>query len=772
MTDGRINADALKASVDIVDIIGARVVLKRAGKDYRGLCPFHDDSHPSMDVVPDKQMYHCKSCGAGGDVIDFLMKLDGSTFPEAAAQLGAPGPRLTEEPSRVNGKHHAPRGTKPERTPEIPPAGTPPPSFQGAVAHWCYRDADARPMFYILRKDKAEKDSAGKPRKDFYPQTWAPADGWQPQGWPAPRPLYGLERLATAPANAAVILVAGEKCADAGADLFPPERVVMTWPGGEGAVDKADLSSLQGRKVFIWPDADEAGSKCRDALIAALEGIASELWLFNVSDMPIKWDVADAVESGWDFGRVQTWRHDTVQGGKRLTRHIYPEKQAAAIAPLTEPEDAKERATLATKADIEMSARHWKTAPWRHHLIFGGKEGEQVPIKCVANCVTPFRHDAKWAGLLRWDEMAATVRCTRPLPWGEQPDEWGDQHDTGAAEWLDRTGMHYSSGLVSDAIRRIAHESPFHPVREYLGNLKWDGTERVDHWLTTYCGAKNDLYTRSVAKSTLVSAAARAIHPGVRVKSMMILIGPQDIGKSEVFSILGGRWFGPQHGIIGGDAQKAKEQCTKLWMIEMSELATIRDSSVETVKDFVSTSEDTYRPAYGRYVRTIPRCCIFVGTANSDEIFRDDTGNVRFWPIKITCEIDLAGLRRDRDQLWAEAVHMYGQGADWWISDPEVKALAAHEQDARMVQDEWVGTIGLWLNDPEQRMRTWFRLAEVMHKALGLEPGRQNKADQRRAGSCMRRLGFDNSPRVGSLDDGDLAGKQFKVWKRPGSEED
>ena len=771
----KINTDDLKAAVDIVDVIGARLVLRRAGREYKGLCPFHDDTNPSLTVSPEKQIFWCPACDAKGDVIEFVMRLDGCTFREATVKLGAPGPRLTEQPD-VAPKPRKPAPT--EREPEIPPEGTEPPSFAGSSGHWCYHTADGRPWFFIVRHNekaldpqgKPKLDPLGKPQKRFNPLTWAPADGWQSKAWPAPRPLYGLERLARAGAGAKVVLVEGEKCADAGAQIFPAGIVTMTWPGGAGGVNYVDLEPLRGHEVFIWPDADDAGTKVKDALVARLEKIAAKVYWYNVSEQAEKFDIADALERGWDYTYIRAWGKETIQGGSRLKEHRYVVTTApAAILAFQSNLMASvvERATQQTQAERKMNAQSWDVAPWRSKLIPGGKDNDKV-LRCTANCIVPFRHDKLWAGNLRWDEMAQTIRVAQPLPWGEQPVEWGDHHDVAATEWLDRTGMHYTKNMVADAVQLVAMENSFHPVREFLNNLKgkWDGVKRIETWLTTYCGASNNPYTQFAGKAMLVAAVARAIKPGVRVKSMLVLIGPQDIGKSEVFAILGGKWFGPQHGEIKGDAQKAKEQCTKLWLIEMSELATIRDSSVDAVKDFVSTSEDTYRPAYGRRAMTMPRCCVFVGTANADEIFRDETGNVRFWPVKIECDIDLEGLRRDREQIWAEAVAEYHAGFNWWITDENIKQIATSEQNARMVQDEWQSVISRWLDQPQQGLVNEYRLVDILVNGIGLDVANCGLLEQKRAASIMRRLGYLKKKSKGSDD-----AARCKVWALPAKDD-
>jgi putative DNA primase/helicase len=241
----------------------------------------------------------------------------------------------------------------------------------------------------------------------------------------------------------------------------------------------------------------------------------------------------------------------------------------------------------------------------------------------------------------------------------------------------------------------------------------------------------------------MISAVARAMQPGCQVKTVLILFGAQDAGKSEVFRVLGSPWFAVQNGSIGGDNTKAIEQCSKVWIIEMAELAKLkRADDVESIKSFISTYEDTYRPAYAHRVQTIPRCSVFCGTSNPSEVLSDPTGNVRFWPVKVCDEIDLETLRSDRDQLWAEATHRYKAGEKWWIEDKATRLLAAEAATEFVVRDEWVTVIEYWLDQPEARLKSGVTTGEILTGALKLEIGKTERREANRVGNIMRQLGY------------------------------
>ena len=268
----KVDVDALKAAVSIVDVVASYVTLKKRGAEFVGLCPFHADKNPSLWIVPAKRMYHCFSCGASGDVLDFVQNIEGVDFKEACKRLGAPDTKW--EPRLPIKQEAAPR---PDRVTSKPPADAGVPDMQmrslGEPSRtWCYRDADELPLGYIARYETG----AGKEIRAW---TWGARGeekpAWGCAHWSKPRPLYGLDRLAAKPA-APVLLVEGEKAADAAQTLLP-QYVAATWPGGAQAWKHADLEPLRGRRVDLWPDADEPGREAMQAisrLLADSRGLA------------------------------------------------------------------------------------------------------------------------------------------------------------------------------------------------------------------------------------------------------------------------------------------------------------------------------------------------------------------------------------------------------------------------------------------------------------------------------------------------------------------
>lgn len=259
----RIDTAALLARVNIADVIERYVPLTKAGAEHEACCPFHTEDTPSFKVNAAKGFYHCFGCGAHGDAIAFLREHQGMTFHDAIAALGGdtlPAPQADQSPPvRQSTKRENGDASACPWTPILPVpdhAGEPPKAHikRGLPERvWCYRDADGRPLGFVYRF----KTSTGG--KEVLPLAYArneatAAEEWRWMAFPEPRALYGLDRLAAKP-EATVLLVEGEPCADAAAELLP-EYAVVSWPGGGKAVKKADWRPLAGRKVIAWPDAD------------------------------------------------------------------------------------------------------------------------------------------------------------------------------------------------------------------------------------------------------------------------------------------------------------------------------------------------------------------------------------------------------------------------------------------------------------------------------------------------------------------------------------
>ncbi len=320
-----------------------------------------------------------------------------------------------------------------------------------------------------------------------------------------------------------------------------------------------------------------------------------------------------------------------------------------------------------------------------------------APIPQLANVIHALKHAPQWAGVLAFDEFALNVVSKMPTPWSTSPEIWTDNHDRKTAEWLQHQSINVSVETAAHGIQAVALENRFHPLRDFLTALKWDGKKRLNNWPTVYLGAEKSQLP--FGEKFLISAVARALRAGVKVDHITVLEGNQGIKKSSAVEELFKPYFCDYLPDLG--SKDAFLQLRGLWCVEISELAALGRSGVERIKGFLSARVDRYRPPYGRRPIDVPRACVFVGTTNSDTYLLDETGNRRFWPIKCG-SIDLTALRRDRDQLLAEAVTRFQNGITWWL-DPDQLRDAEEAQEQRLSLDAWHESIQRWIEDPTQK---------------------------------------------------------------------
>jgi predicted P-loop ATPase len=319
---------------------------------------------------------------------------------------------------------------------------------------------------------------------------------------------------------------------------------------------------------------------------------------------------------------------------------------------------------------------------------------------------------------------------------------------------------------IFTAVQRVAHENKYHPVREYLDGLsRFDPRElaevHFDDWLTYYCGAADNTYTRAIGSRFLVSAVVRILWPGCKADCSLILEGPQGIKKSTVFKMLASeQWFTDASEEIG--SKDAALQRRGKWFWEHAELDNLNRGEVGRIKADMSRTVDRFRPPYGRNMIEEPRQCVHCGTVNDNQYLRDPTGARRFWPVACGDSIDVDAIAADRDKLWAVAVQRYLQKARWYLDDPVLVALAKAEQDARYIEDVWDSVIAGWLDSQSAKHAT---IAELLEHALGIgDKSKWGKNDQNRVAQCLRHMGWENKTvRLGY----GRGAKPVKRWVRP-----
>lgn len=298
-----------------------------------------------------------------------------------------------------------------------------------------------------------------------------------------------------------------------------------------------------------------------------------------------------------------------------------------------------------------------------------------------------------------YNEFKDTLDVIGPLPWEQVKQGWNDTDFANAKVYFGTKYGIWSPAKFKDAILATASsERRYHPIKEYFATLTWDGIPRVDTLLIDYFGADDTPYTRAVIRKTLVAAVARIYKPGTKFDSILVLNGPQGVGKSTFFAILGKQWFSDSLSISDMKDKTASEKLINNWILEISEMSGIRKTEVEVVKSFVSRQDDKFRQAYGVNVESHPRKCIIVGSTNSEGGFlRDVTGNRRFWPVHVPGTGKYYPWELDcTDQIWAEAIHLYNEGEDLFLKGKEAEEAYKMQQDA-MESDDREGIISEYL---------------------------------------------------------------------------
>jgi predicted P-loop ATPase len=364
-----------------------------------------------------------------------------------------------------------------------------------------------------------------------------------------------------------------------------------------------------------------------------------------------------------------------------------------------------------------------------------GETGKPLPI--LANVRTGLK--AQWPDVFAYDEMLCAPVLMQAIDGANDftPRPVTDVDVGIMQEILQRHGLkRLPKDTVHQAIEMQAHAHRFHPVRDYLESLKWDGMARADMLFANYFGSQScPFYAAAISRMFLISMAARVFAPGCKVDHLPVIEGPQGALKSSACKVLGGDWFS-DHLPDVSVGKDASQHLRGHWLIEVSEMHAMSRAEASQLKAFITRQEERYRPSYGRLEVIEKRQCVFVGTTNRDTYLRDETGGRRFWPIKAG-SIDIAGIARDRDQLFAEAVQLYRAGTKWWPDKDFERQHIMPEQAARYEADVWEENIAKYLN-----LHSKVTVGQVAREALLIETPRIGTAEQRRIGAAMSQLGW------------------------------
>lgn len=319
----------------------------------------------------------------------------------------------------------------------------------------------------------------------------------------------------------------------------------------------------------------------------------------------------------------------------------------------------------------------------------------------IPNVEIILRNDPHLKGKIAFNEFTKQIECLGSTPWHKETKkrQWQDGDDSSLRSYVEKVyGIHHS-GKTKDAIISVSLQNAYHPVRDYLKGLTWDGTPRLEQVFIKYLGVENTEVNRVATRKALTAGVARIMEPGCKFDYMLTLYGPQGVGKSALLKKLGGAWFSDS--LVSVTGKESYEALQGVWLMEMAELAATRKAEVEAIKHFISKQIDRFRVAYGHYIEDFPRQCIFIGTTNKVDFLRDETGGRRFWPMTVNpdnVEVNWSKLtKQEIDQIWAEATHFYNEGEELYLV-PELENEMRDIQSKHTEESPYVGIIEEFLN--------------------------------------------------------------------------
>lgn len=380
------------------------------------------------------------------------------------------------------------------------------------------------------------------------------------------------------------------------------------------------------------------------------------------------------------------------------------------------------------------------------YLEVDNVEGDQESIEWMAelevdskgktlssstNLNTIFAKDHRLRGAFKQNDFDGKRYIFKSLPWRKvtEPEPIKDVDYAGIRNYIESVYGVTGVMKIEDSLSLEFEKQSFHPIKDYLRGLKWDGVNRLDNLLIDYFGAEDNNYTREAIRKQLVAAVARVFNPGCKFDLVLVLVSDQGAYKSTFIKTLGKDWYSDSFTTVHG--KEAFEQIQGVWLMEMGELAALRKAEAETVKHFITKQEDSFRAAYGRTTVNHKRQCVFFGTTNKRDFLNDPSGNRRFNPIEVRPSvitkhvvIDLPG---EVDQIWAEAMELFKKGETLYLSK-EVEAIAKREQVKHSETDDRRGIIEAYL---EAKLPSDWAKMDIFEKRDYIESGKTAEGESR-----------------------------------------
>lgn len=402
-------------------------------------------------------------------------------------------------------------------------------------------------------------------------------------------------------------------------------------------------------------------------------------------------------------------------------------------------------------------------------------------LSTIDNAYIIMRHDPLLKGAIAYNDLKVRPVALRSLPWREVMDTvngstWSDSDDAALRRYLEKYYKLTGKEKIMDGMITAAKDNTINPIENYLDGLTWDGVERLDALLVDYLGAEDTAYVRAVTRKTFTAAVARIYDPGCKFDYVLTLSGPQGRGKSTLVAKMSNGWY--TDSLAGIGTKEAYEGIQGFWLVELGELAAMRKIEIETTKNFISKMVDSYRAAYGRRVEDHPRRCVFIGTTNSTAFLRDDTGNRRFWPVRLGEAAPSKTVWGDLtqpviDQMWAEAVTRYRAGEKLTLPPELVESAQEQQQDfteddpRRGLVEDYLEVLlpTSWAGMSAEKRRGWFQeddsireagtvrrdyisAVEVWAECFGNDPHRFPRQDRAEVNAILQQLrGWKEEPK-------------------------
>ena len=377
------------------------------------------------------------------------------------------------------------------------------------------------------------------------------------------------------------------------------------------------------------------------------------------------------------------------------------------------------------------------------------------PMDCRENVMYCLQLDGQLKGLVKQNDFTHLIERSRTTPWGHPAGEWNEEDDLMLGEYLLRTYRLAvkATSTLRNGVLMAARSAKYNPVHDLIRAEVWDGTPRLEHWLTDVYEVEERPYTRLIGKCFIMGLVKRALQPGCKFDYMLIIKGEQGLKKSTAFRALAYPFF-TDNAIRMGDKDSLMAM-QLVWIAESAELESLNKSETTQIKQFLSAQEDMFRPPYGSQLIRAKRHAVNVGTTNADTFLKDATGDRRFWPLEVHV-VNEEVLERQRLQLFAEALHRLDAGERYWPTKDEERELIFPEQEPFKRNDTWEDMIDAYVNrdtpdkhddpmSPVNAKRDFFTTVEIYEKALLIKADRIDGAGNMdtRIGNAMRALGFD-----------------------------